>query len=273
MEKSQKKKNTFLINVVIALFILLILFVIIVILLNKITRHNQEVIVPDFYGMSLEEAQKTATSNDFHLDVTDSIYTKRLIPGAIFKQTPKAGSHVKKERRIILTVNANNYKKTKMPNLVGFSLRQAKTEILGHNLIVGTLNYVTDIATDNVLGQKINGNYIKPGTMLEEGTSIDLEVGVKASQDSTYVPKILGYKLYAAKSFLIDNSLNISNINYDNTVKTYQDTLSAVVYKTIPAASNTLTVSRGSKVSLFLTTDKSKILFPVDSTEIINNIQ
>ncbi|MFA6676005.1 MAG: PASTA domain-containing protein [Bacteroidales bacterium] len=273
MEKSQKKKHTFLKNLALALFILLILFVTIVISLNKITRHNQEVIVPDLYGMSIEKAHRATAANEFNLDVTDSIYSKRLMPGAIAKQNPKAGSHVKKGRRIILTVNAKDYKKTTMPNLVGFSLRQAKTEILGHNLNVGTLNYVTDIATDNVLGQKINGRDIEPGTILAEGTSIDLEVGVKESQNFTYVPQVLGYKLHSAKSFLIDNSLNISYINYDRTVKTYQDTLSALVYKTIPAASNTFSVPRGSEVSLFLTTDESKIIFPVDSTEIINNIQ
>ena len=54
--------------------------------LNVITRHNQELDVPSFIGMSLEQAQQIADANTFRLEVTDSVHIPRMTPGAIYKQ-------------------------------------------------------------------------------------------------------------------------------------------------------------------------------------------
>ena len=72
--------------------------------LKMITRHNQELEVPSFIGMNLEQATKIANINNLRLEVTDSVHIPRAAKGAIFKQKPEAGSYVKKERRIILII-------------------------------------------------------------------------------------------------------------------------------------------------------------------------
>ena len=82
-------------------------------MLDVITRHNDELIVPSFVGMDVESAHKLAAENHLRLEITDSVYIVRMAPGAIYKQNPLEGSHVKKNRRILLTINANTPKMVK----------------------------------------------------------------------------------------------------------------------------------------------------------------
>ena len=56
-----------------------------------------------------------------------------------------------------------NAKKVSMPNLVGYSMRQAKAELNSRGLSLGKLIYVSDIATNNVLKQIYRNREIRPG--------------------------------------------------------------------------------------------------------------
>ena len=92
----------------------------------------------------------------------------------IYSQNPIAGSKVKKGRRILITINAINPQMVEMPSLVGFSLRQAYTELTSKGLSIGSLIYIEDIATNNVLEQRYNGQPVAPKTLLESESDIDL---------------------------------------------------------------------------------------------------
>ena len=110
-------------------------------MLDVITRHNKELEVPSFAGLSVEDAQVLAQQNHLRLEVTDSVHIIKMTPGVVYKQNPQVGSKVKKNRRILLTINANTPKMVKMPSLVGHSLRQAQSELAAQQLRVGKLIY------------------------------------------------------------------------------------------------------------------------------------
>ena len=97
--------------------------------LHFVTRHNQELTVPDLTSMPLSSARFDAEQAGLRTEVVDSVYVRRLKRGYVFKQDPIPGSKVKKGRRISLTINAVTPKKVTMPNLVGYSMRQAKAEL------------------------------------------------------------------------------------------------------------------------------------------------
>ena len=78
----------------------------------------------------------------------------------------------------MLTINATVPKKVTMPNLVGYSMRQAKAELSSRGLNLGKLIYVDDIATNNVLKQQQRGKDVRPGSSVESGSDIDLVVGL-----------------------------------------------------------------------------------------------
>ncbi len=229
-------------------------------MLDLITRHNKEMEVPSFAGMSLVQAQKIADELHLRLEVTDSVYIVRMSPGAIYKQNPLEGSRVKKNRRILLTINANSPKMINMPSLVGFSLRQAQSELSSSQLKVGKLIYVPDIATNNVLEQLYEGNPVEPGTLLQSESVIDLKLGLNEADSVALVPSVIGKPYPIIKDFLIDNSLNMGKAYFDSTVSTMQDSLAAFAYKQEIVLPNGDSIPRyGTAVSVYFTLDKSLI--------------
>jgi beta-lactam-binding protein with PASTA domain len=179
--------------------------------------------------------------------------------GAVYRQNPAPGSHVKSGRRIALTINAINSKKLTMPNLVGLSMRQAKAELLSRGLVLGKLIYVQDMATNNVLKQIFENAEIEPGTMIESESSIDLVVGLNGYDFVTYVPDVIGLKQISAVDAVHDNSLNIKTLQFDRSVKDYDDSLNAMVWRQVPEPSDSVHVKMGSDVTLYLTLDTNKI--------------
>ncbi len=239
--------------------VVMVLIFTIIITLKFITRHNQELEVPDFSGMSFYEAQILASKNHLRLDVTDSVFIPRMGRGLIFRQNPTAGSFVKKNRRVLLTINSLQPKRVSMPLVTGFSLRQAKAELTARQLNVGRLIYVNDMATNNVLDQRYRGLHIPPGTQIETESEIDLELGLSSDNNLTSIPSLVGFSLITAKDIIIDNSLNVGRLTFDQSVNSYTDTLSSFVISQFPAPSDRLTTLMGSRVDLVLSTDKSKI--------------
>lgn len=236
------------------------------VMLDKVTRHNHEITVPDLTNMSLDEAAKVVSANRMKLEVIDSVYVRRMGKGLIYRQNPKAGSKVKEGRRILLTINAVNAKKVMMPNLIGYSMRQAKAEILSKGLQIGRLEYVSDIATNNVLKQLHDGAEIAPGTMIESESRIDLVLGLNNDDCVTYAPVVTGMKFRNAVEAIHDNSLNVKDIVFDETVTDYSDSLNAVVYRQDPDYGET-PLLMGMDISLYLTTDISKVPVPEEEEE------
>lgn len=220
-------------------------------LLKVGTHHGKEIIVPDMTNMSVSDARHLASHDDLKIEVTDSVYIRRMGRGMVYSQNPAAGSKVKKGRRILLTINSVNPKQVKVPNVVGYQMRQAKAEILSRGLSLGKLTYVSDIATNNVLKQQIRGRDVKPGTEVNSGTVIDLVLGLSADDNQTYVPNLLGLKYVRAVDVIHDSQLNVRRLVFDESVRNYSDSLDAVVYRQNPAASST-SVLMGSDVTVYL---------------------
>ena len=181
-------------NLLLAVLTVVVLVVGAGILLKVLTRHNEEIKVPDFSNMTISEARTAALAHNVRIDVTDSVYIKRMGRGTVYRQVPAAGSMVKKGRRISLTINSVLPKRITMPNLVGYSMRQAKAELSSRGLNLGKLIYVEDIATNNVLKQIFRNREIKPGTPVESESRIDLVVGLSNMDNTTYAPTLYGIR-------------------------------------------------------------------------------
>ena len=256
-EKIEKKgffKNWIVRNLLGAVAFFVALLVLATILLGAITHHGQTIEVPDLTSMSVDKARHEASRKNLKVEVIDSIFVRRMEKGAVYSQNPKAGTQVKRGRRIMLTINAKNAKKVSMPNLVGYSMRQAKAELNARGLALGRLIYVNDIATNNVLKQFYRNREIRPGRQIESGSEIDLQVGLNPSDNLTYVPNVKGMKYLRAVDAVHDNSLNLGRVVFDKTVKNYSDSLNATVYQQTPAASRS-PLLMGSDVTIHLSLD------------------
>lgn len=226
-------------------------------LLGVITEHDKVVGVPDFTNMQPADAAVTAAAADLVAVVTDSVYVPRMDRGAVFSQIPKAGTYVKRGRKIRLTTNAVVPKQVTMPNVVGMSFRQAKSELTSRGLYLGRLMYVSDMATNNVLKQLYHGSEIAPGSSVVSGASIDLMIGLSDSDFMTMVPDVRGMRYMRAMDVVKDYYLNVGRVRFDGSVKTYSDSLNAVVYVQSPAGSED-PCRMGEEVSLSLSLDPAK---------------
>ena len=224
--------------------------------LGIITRHGQVVKTPDFANLTVSQAQELASHSHVSVKVIDSVFVRRLAGGVVYRQQPKAGATVKKGRSIFLTINSVVPRKVVMPNLFGYSVTEARSELRNRGLILGRLNYIKDIAPNNVLGQSCEGLEVAAGDLVVSGSVIDLTVGVGDQDNQTTVPKLTGMKYINAVDAIQERFLNVGKITFDPDIKTYADSMNAVVYKQDPAGAGR---SLGANVNISLTLDQTKL--------------
>jgi len=243
-------------NLVAAALAFAVLLVLAQVGLGIITRHNRTVTVPDFTNMTVAEAEDLARSGHVGVKVTDSVFVRRLPAGVVFRQSPKAGATVKKGRSIFLTINSIVPRKVVMPNLIGYSLNEARAELTNRGLALGKLSYTQDIATNNVLRQTVRGRNVRPGDLVISGSDVDLTLGLSGDERPTTVPRVIGMKYIRAVDALHDRYLNVGRVRFDSDIQTYADSTNAVVYK-----QDGIGTARkyGSSVNLYLTLDPEKI--------------
>lgn len=158
--------------------------------LNWYTRHNVHVNVPNVKGQKLEMAVEKLEDAGLRFEVYDSVYDEDFKPDAVTEQDPPAGSEVKPNRIIYLSVNSLAKPKVKMPKLVDQSFALSKVVLKNAGLVLGNVEYKYDeIGKNLVIEQLYQGTAVLPGKMLEKGSVIDLVVATDkrypSDQDSS----------------------------------------------------------------------------------------
>jgi beta-lactam-binding protein with PASTA domain len=243
-------------NLLLAALLIAVLLILTQVGLGLVTRHNRTVTVPDFTNMTVAEAHDAAREAHVGVKVTDSVFIRRLGAGVIYRQAPKAGATVKKGRSIFLTINSIVPRKVVMPNLVGYSLNEARAELNNRGLSLGKLHYTQDIATNNVLRQSVRGRTVRAGDLVISGSDVDLTLGLSSDAGTTRVPKVVGMKYIRAVDALHDRYLNVGRVRFDSDIRTYADSVNAVVYR-----QDGIGTARpyGTGINIYLTLDPEKI--------------
>ena len=224
-------RRHFLINLIVAIILVIGLVFLFLWSLGFITKHGDFEKVPGVRSKALNDAQKLLESKGFKVEVQDSLYIDSLPPFAIIKQSPEAGMMVKSGRTIYLTINRSNPPLVEMPNMVGFSFRNAEMYMKQLGLKLGDTTRKPDIAKDAVLEQIYNGQQIKAGVKIYMGSTISFVLGNGLGEDEFDVPIITGLTFKEAKQILGGMNLNIGALVIDGDVK---DTANAIVYKQSP---------------------------------------
>jgi beta-lactam-binding protein with PASTA domain len=227
--------------------------------LRTYTHYGQSIAVPSFHGLTLKESKTLAAQKKLNIELEDSVYKSEAKPSTIVNQSPPPNFKVKKNRNIFLTINASHPPKIEVPSVVGVSLRQAKAILETKGFEVGKISYAPDMARNIVLAQKYKEKKISPGKKIYKGSKIELILGNGYRTKKVTTPNLQGLKKYQAKDKLILSNLNIGKIYYDRSIKSYKDSVDAIVYKQSPAYYKNSRIYAGSKVNLYLTTDTTKI--------------
>ena len=224
----------FIINIILAFILVVVILGSTFLFLKKFTNHGQQFYTPSFKGLTVSESHQLAKEKKLKIEIIDSTADAFGKKGTIIDQTPPTNFMVKQGRTIFLTKKNLLARKIAMPNLKNMSLIEANAIVATSKLKIGKKEYRPSKYENYVLEQKVSGQIIKPGTIIEEGTTIDLVVGQSKDGEETKIPDLTGLTLADAAIRATDNSLNIGAAIFDNTVITKRDTLDAVVYKQTP---------------------------------------
>lgn len=241
--------KTFYKNLSLSLAFVIIIILSVLIVLRFYTRHDDLRELPNFNGLHIEEVDSILMEKSLRYIIIDSVFNSELPPLCIIDQDPIAGSLVKEDRRIYLTIVAKRKKQVQVPYLVDLSLRRAVSKLKALSLSVGDLSFVPDMAKNAVLKQFINGEEAESGIFVSEGTTIDLVVGNGLSDVMVNLPNLIGLTKEDAQILLQMNSINLGLIMYDSSVK---DSSKAVVYRQRPFSDKSTMINLGRNVDIYL---------------------
>jgi len=172
------RSKVFLKQLLLALLALIIFAFIMLKYLKWRTNHGQFVKVPELAGKSLDVAGIELKDNDLVLVVQDSAnYNPDFPRFSVIEQIPEAGSLVKEERKIYITLNPSGFRKVAVPEIIRKTYRQAKPTLETIGFEIGKITYVNDIGKDEVISMSHEGERLSPGTLLPKTSKIDLVLG------------------------------------------------------------------------------------------------
>jgi len=185
--------------------------------LPAITNHGETITVPNIEGMQIEQLEEFLVTRNLRYEVNDSSYTEKLPPLTVLKQYPVAGSQVKENRVIYISLNRITPPTVPMPNLVDGSLVNAEVQLKSNELKRGRIQLIRGPFMHVVKEMKYHGEKIEPGTRITKGSVIDLVVydGGSASLPCPYVTDL---SLEDAKVAIFGSNLNIDVLLVGDTI-------------------------------------------------------
>ena len=204
--KKKKKKTNFF---VLALIVLLVLTATLV--LAQRLAPPSELAVPDFRGMTIEEAEREAAHYELTIVEMGSEFSDTYEEGEICAQSPDIGSNVAPGDTISVVLSRGSEQST-VPDVRGQSLDEATERLEQEHLGVGS---VTESYSDTVAAGDVISQGIEPNTKVERDTAVNLEISLGAYPTTT-VPDLRGEDLDSARSMLSEANLSEGSITYQS---------------------------------------------------------
>lgn len=213
--------------------------------LPHITNHGESVTVPNVEGLPITKVEDFLGNHDLRYEVNDSSYSANYPPLTVLKQYPAAGSKVKENRKIFVSINRRNPPTVKMPDLIDGSLTNAEAVLRGSELKRGKIHLVRGPFLNVVKEMQINGNKVVPGVLIPKGTVVDLVV-MDGGSTKLPTPNVLNFSFEDAKFNILGANLNVGE------VVLVGDTtgLHPVILKQVPTPGETIVV--GDVVDLWI---------------------
>lgn len=170
--------KTFLKQILLAVVALVVLCFFMLKWLNISTNHGDFETVPNLTGKSISVAKIELNENNLVMQIQDSANFNPDYPKfSVIEQEPPAGTKVKEDRKIYITLNPSGYRKIAVQDLRERTFRQAKPMLEALGFKVGKLTYEDNIGKDLVLKMTYKGKAIQPGDKLAKTSVIDLVLG------------------------------------------------------------------------------------------------
>jgi len=228
--------------------ILMLAIIYFYIYLPSVTNHGESITVPDLTGMSTDELEVFLKEHELRYAVNDSAYSADHPPLAVLRQFPQAGSQVKINRVIYVSLNRVTPPTLPIPDLVDRSLVNAEVVLKSIELKRGRIYYEPSPFRNLVKEMRFEGKKILPGTRITKGAVIDLVVGDGNGPADFKIGNLMGDAYETAKFKLMGWNLHLGKIEIPEGVDTTG--IEPFVYKQYPLAGDSVRV--GDPVDLWI---------------------
>jgi len=205
----------FWVNILVAIGVALVLLFGTLIWTKIYTNHGESIEVPDLTHKYVEEAELELDELGLTYEVIDSVHLRSFNPGEIAEQSPAAGTHVKSNRKIYITINCREKQMIRVPDLVGESFRKAQSNLRALGFNADSVRYKPYEFNGEVLDILYNGRSLEKGEKVADGSTLVLVVGREDTENVVYVPNLMGMSYDDAVNEINANELSVGNLSYD----------------------------------------------------------
>ncbi len=195
---------------VVAAVFLVLFFVVDDVVMPRYVQQGETTNVPNVVGMQADEALRILSQAGLEGKKAEIRADKRFPEGTVTVQTPQAGSIVKFDRGIYLTISGGETL-IAVPALRGRSLRDATLALERFGLKLGEIRYKVSLEfpENTVIEQSL-----PESTKVRSGTPVSVVASQGPSADRVPVPNVIRRSLADAERVLLQSGLVVGNITY-----------------------------------------------------------
>ncbi len=238
---------------IIAFTVIVILVFTLFISLRFYTRHGEGKPVPNFKGLNIEKAVEILEQQGFRYQV-DSVFILDKPAGLVTEQDPDAGTNVKENRMIYLTIVSSQTPDVVFPDIADKTFIEVRAMLTNYGLKLGDTTYQSDIARDAVLSFSYAGQKLRVGQKIPKGSKIDLVLGDGLGASEVDLPNLVGLTLSEAMFSIKGASLSVGDLSYEGVVR---DSSNAIIKHQYPSYTpdSLNKISIGTKINLVLSNE------------------
>jgi beta-lactam-binding protein with PASTA domain len=215
--------------------------------LPNATNHNKLITVPEFLGLDELELKQLADQTSLRFSIEDSAYSAEIPPYTALRQYPKAGTKVKENRLVYITINRVTPPSMPIPDLIDRSLINAEVVLKSNELVKGKVYYESS-PFPTVTKMWYKGKMMTAGDRVPKGSVIDLVIGDGQGASDLVVGTLIGDSYGQAIFKLNGWNLHLGNVQIPAEVDTVGVRL--FVYKQQPESGDSVRV--GDPVSIWV---------------------
>lgn len=209
-------------------------------LVMRLSQGRGEVVVPELSGQDIVFALEALNQRDLNLQISRQEYSSALPKNHIISQSPRAGSRVRRGRRVSVVLS-RGARMVVMPEVRGETWGRAERLIQGKGLLVGRVSRVhSPIFPRHV----VISQSPPPQRPVERGGSVNLLISLGRRKPSYLMPDVIGKDLEEVMGLVRRLDFRVGQVKYE----IYPGVRSGVVIGQEPRAG--YSVTSGDKVNL-----------------------
>ena len=219
-----------------------ILFVLVMFQIYQPFKSVEDIPLPNLVGVDFTAASSNGAYPGIKIKLESEDYNADYEEGQIYRQSPNAGTSVKKGSTVQVWVSAGN----KMVTIPTFTNQEA-TAVYAKLVSLGLKYSTTDIASDTIAEGSVVRTSPDAGQSVAAGSTVVVYVSVGSNKEKVQVPEVLGYPEESAVQVLRDAQFDVT-VTYQLTDYQYD----GLVINQTPASPSMVPI--GSKITLVVGT-------------------